>query len=53
MTAQLNRLKQDIVELDQYIKKLEKRGKKDLVPKILRKREYLKKHLTEKLQVIQ
>ena len=48
MTAQLDRLKQDVIELDQYIRKLEKRGRKDLVSKIKKKRHYLKQTLTEK-----
>lgn len=48
MPAQLERLRQDIVELEAYIKKLEKRGKKDLIPKIKRKRNYLEKHIAEK-----
>jgi len=48
MTAQFDRLRQDVVELNEYIKKLEKRGKKELVSKIKKKRQYLEKHITEK-----
>lgn len=53
MPAQLERLKQDIVELEAYIKKLEKRGNTTLIPKIKRKRDYLENHIAEKLQLMQ
>jgi len=53
MPAQLERLKQDIVELEAYIQKLEKRGKTTLIPKIKRKRDYLENHIAEKLQLMQ
>jgi flagellar motility protein MotE (MotC chaperone) len=48
MPTQLDRLRQDVIELDEYIKKLEKRGKNELISKIKRKRHYLEKHITEK-----
>ena len=48
MTAQLDRLRQDVIELEEYIKKLEKRGKKELMSKIKKKRYFLLQTLTEK-----
>ena len=53
MTAQFDRLKQDVIELENYITKLKQKGKTDLVSKLSRKREYLKNHITEKQQALQ
>jgi hypothetical protein len=46
--SQLNRLKQDISELDQYIEKLVERGKEDLVIKLRKKRAYLSSYVAER-----
>ncbi len=53
MTAQFDRLKQDVVELENYITKLKQKGKTDLATKISRKREYLKDYIAEKQQALQ
>jgi hypothetical protein len=53
LTTQFDRLKQDVIELDNYIAKLKKKGQKDLVSKISRKREYLANHIAEKQQLMQ
>lgn len=53
MTAQFDRLKQDVIELDNYIDKLKKRGRNDLVGKLRQKREYLVKYIAEKQQALQ
>lgn len=53
MTAQFDRLKQDVVELDNYIAKLKKKGQKDLVSKLSHKREYLANYIAEKQQALQ
>ena len=53
MTAQFERLKQDVVELENYITKLETRGNKDLVSKIVNKRDYLVNYITEKHKSLQ
>jgi hypothetical protein len=47
MTAQLERLKQDVTELELYINKLQRKGKLDLVSKLSEKRKFLKNHLAE------
>ena len=51
--SQLNRLKQDVAELDSYIQKLEEKGKQDLVLKLRKKREYLSSYVTEREQAAQ
>ena len=43
--SQLDRLKQDISELDQYIEKLVEKGKQDLVLKLRKKRAYLSSYV--------
>lgn len=48
MTAQRERLQQDVVELEQYLSKLKRRGKNELIPKIHKKIELLKHHIAEK-----
>jgi hypothetical protein len=48
MTTQLERLQQDIRELEQYIVKLNHNGKDNLVKKMERKMDYLQKHYTGK-----
>jgi cell division protein FtsB len=53
LTAQFDRLKQDVIELETYITKLKKKGKTDLATKISRKREYLKDYIAEKQQALQ
>lgn len=41
MTAQLERLTQDVKELDAYIRKLQKKGQTDRVAKLCHKRKFL------------
>ena len=53
MTTQLERLTQDVNELDQYIKKLQKRGSDDRITKLKNKKQYLIKHIAEIQQVMQ
>ena len=50
MTAQFERLNQDVIELDNYIDKLHKRKNVDeaLIEKLKRKKEFLVTHITEK-----
>lgn len=43
--AQLERLQQDILDLANYAKKLEKRGSTDRVAKILEKKTFLEERL--------
>ena len=45
MTAQLERLKQDALELDTYINKIKKRGKTDLLSKLNVKKQFLSQAL--------
>lgn len=47
MASQLERLKQDVRELELYIKKVQKRGKDDLVSKLSKKRKYLTSFIAE------
>lgn len=47
-TSQLERLKQDVAELDEYIQKLIERNKKDLVMKLEKKRAYLISYVAER-----
>lgn len=47
MTSQLERLIQDAKELDFYIKRVQKKGKSDLVAKLSRKREFLGNYIAE------
>lgn len=44
---QLDRLKNDLIELDQYISKLYERGNLKLVSKLTKKREFLSSRLAE------
>jgi len=44
---QLDRLKNDLEELDNYISKVRKRGKTDIVSKLTKKREFLSSRLAE------
>lgn len=44
---QLDRLKNDLNELDNYISKVQRRGKTDLVSKLTKKREFLSLRLAE------
>lgn len=48
MTTQLERLQQDIRELEQYIVKLKHKGKNNLIKKMDKKMTYLQNHYTEK-----
>ena len=41
MTAQLERLNRDVIELDTYINKLKKRGRIDIIPKMMKKKLFL------------
>lgn len=45
--AQLDRLKKDSRELEHYIHRLEKKGRKNLAYKINRKRKFLDQHIFE------
>jgi cell division protein FtsB len=51
--SQLERLKQDVIELDNHIQKLVEKGKQDLVTKLERKRAYLSSYVAEREQVVQ
>lgn len=54
MTSQLDRLIQDINELETYIKKVQKKGKTDLVNKLSQKKLYLNNVISEyRQQVVQ
>ena len=44
---QLDRLKNDLMELDNYITKVSKRGNTDLVQKLSKKRDFLSNRLAE------
>lgn len=44
---QLDRLKNDLIKLDNYITKVQKRGNTDLVQKLSKKREFLSTRLAE------
>lgn len=44
---QLDRLRNDLTELEQYIKKVRKKGNKDLVSKLKRKYEFLSTRIAE------
>ena len=44
---QLDRLKNDLMELDNYITKVQQRGNTDLVQKLSKKREFLSTRLAE------
>lgn len=46
--SQLERLKQDVIELDNHIQKLVEKGKQDLVTKLERKRAYLSSYVAER-----
>lgn len=45
--AQLERLKKDVNELEIYARKLEKKGNKDRMAKILKKQDFLKRRIAE------
>lgn len=55
MTAQFERLEQDVVELETYIQKLRKRKRVDegLITKLNKKKEFLINHITEKQLTMQ
>jgi len=44
---QLDRLRNDLMELEQYINKVKKRGNNDLVSKLKRKYEFLSSRIAE------
>jgi hypothetical protein len=44
---QLDRLRNDLTELEQYINKVRKKGNKDLVSKLKRKYEFLSTRIAE------
>jgi uncharacterized membrane protein (DUF106 family) len=44
---QLDRLRNDLTELEQYINKVKKKGNKDLVSKLKRKYEFLSTRIAE------
>jgi hypothetical protein len=46
--SQLDRLRQDISELDQYIERLVEKGKQDLVLKLRKKRAFLSCYVAER-----
>jgi len=50
MTAQFERLNQDVNELETYIQKLKKRKRvnESLISKLKKKKEFLINHITEK-----
>lgn len=55
MTAQFDRLEQDVNDLENYIQKLKKRKRVDdgLISKLYRKKEFLINHITEKKVLVQ
>ena len=55
MTAQFERLEQDVVELETYIQKLKRRKRVDegLITKLNKKKEFLINHITEKQLTMQ
>lgn len=53
MTAQLERLNRDVIELETYINKLKKRGRLDIIPKMMKKKVFLMNHIAEKHQQMQ
>jgi len=55
MTAQFERLEQDVNKLENYIQKLKKRKRVDdsLITKLNRKKEFLINHITEKKILMQ
>ena len=54
MTAQFYRLEKDVDELNNYIEKVKRRGNNSgLVNKLLKKKEFLIKHITEKKTLMQ
>jgi hypothetical protein len=54
MTTQFARLENDILELETYIKKLQKRKvDSGLISKLIKKKEFLTNHITEKKMLVQ
>jgi hypothetical protein len=55
MPAQFERLEQDVSELETYIQKLKNRKRVDdnLISKLMKKKEFLINHITEKKMLIQ
>lgn len=47
ISAQIERLRRDSRELVQYSKKLEKKGRSDLVHKIMLKKEFIDQHIED------
>lgn len=47
MTAQLERLNQDVIELDQYINTVKQRGQYSLVQKLKIKKTFLEDYISE------
>ena len=45
--AQVERLKKDVEELNEYAKRLKRRGQKDLLSKIIHKKQFLEQHLAQ------
>lgn len=54
MTTQFSRLEKDVLELETYIKKLQKRKvDSGLISKLNRKKEFLINHIAEKKMLVQ
>jgi hypothetical protein len=51
--TQLQRLRQDVEELDSYITKLKEKGKFELIPKLERKRNYLSAYVSSRQTAMQ
>ncbi len=47
ISAQIERLRRDSRELVQYSKKLEKKGRSDLVHKIMLKKQFIDQHIED------
>jgi phage shock protein A len=45
--SQVERLKKDVEELNEYAKRLKRRGQKDLLSKIIHKKQFLEQHLAQ------
>jgi len=52
-TSQLQRLRQDVSELDSYIAKLKEKGKHDLILKLQKKRNYLNAYVSSRESAMQ
>jgi hypothetical protein len=52
ISAQIERLRKDSRELGSYIKKLEKKGRSDLIHKVSKKQQFIDQHIEDVLTVV-